>query len=344
MKRAMLALSTALAMVSFFLLACNKEQPLERSIGLTDGEEVSLEKDFGGYTTRDEAPMFSDEKVMAESAEDEDASDPLSLEAATNLALATGVKAYQVRVTWGLLAGDATAKTLLDWSGRVSVSRGVMEVLKVISFEEEWQNDRLQLPRTSRTELGFTSHTDTYYDGLVLLIVDHEPGATPGEFTVQSGSYARTFTFEELASLNSIEAVGANGHEVSIISRIRGAKAFDGGFLTGRWVRKDDRCGKFYGRWINSEGANAGSLRGIWGVGRNGEQVFFGKCIGLNGEFAGRLTGRWRYESDDDDIGSFEGSWFDSEGQESGLLAGHFKIDNDDDDCGFFNGRWFTQK
>ena len=176
-----------------------------------------------------------------------------------------------------------------------------------------------------------------------MLIVDNEPGNSPGQFSVQTGSYSHTFSFDELAPLNVVEPVGANGHAVSIVSRLRGAKAFAGGFLAGRWVQNEDRSGEFRGRWIDSEGATAGSVRGIWGERRDGEKLFFGKYIGLNGEFRGLLAGDWRY-TDDDDAGVFEGNWFNNDLQKSGVVAGNFNLGDSDDCDGFFNGRWFTQQ
>src|SRR5262245_24873692 len=132
MKRGVLALIVCLALAGFLMSACDKEQPLEQKINLESGPEINLEKDFGGYTTSDEAPMFSDAGVMAESIEDGDVSDPVSQVAATNLTVNAAIKAYEVRITWGLLEGDPTAKDLLDWSGSVSVSRGILAVLKVL--------------------------------------------------------------------------------------------------------------------------------------------------------------------------------------------------------------------
>jgi hypothetical protein len=338
MKRRRSALSACLVASSFFVLACNKEQPLGADADLA--KEVSLEKDFGGFTASDEAPMFSDEEVLAESGEDESVIDPVNYDAATNLAAAAGFKAYVVRVAWGLLEGDSTATEVIDWSGSVRVSRGVLAVLKVIRFERE-QGDHLQLPRTGRQELAFTSHTRTHYDGLALLIVDHDTANGTGELTIQAGGYARMFTFEELDSLNVVEPVGANGgNAASIISGSKEARPFVGGFLAGRWLKTDDRGGEFHGRWINGNGTNAGSLRGIWGVRRNGENVFFGKYVGMNGEFGGLLAGHWNYN--DDHGGVFEGRWFNRDREESGKVAGHFKLGRDDG-RGFFHGRWFKR-
>ncbi len=343
MKRELLTLVGCLAISSFLMQACDKEQPLGTGADRIGGEELNLEKDFGGFTTDDEAVMFNNDEVRAEFLEDGSVSDPVSDQATLNLSAADAPKAIEVRLTWGLLAGDPTAEELIDWSGMVSVSRGVLAVLKVIRFESELQGDRLHLPRANSRELAFSSYADKHYDGLLLLIVDDDLSGTPGEFTIQAGNYSRTFTFEELAPLNIVEPVGPNANAVSIIGRRRGAQAPDGGFLSGSWLETNNHGGRFSGRWINSAGENAGAVCGIWGVRRNGEQVFYGKYIGLNGEFAGLLGGHWSYAGDEH-TGVFEGSWFNLDLQESGVVAGNFQLGQSCEDCGFFGGRWFKQQ
>jgi len=338
MKRRMLALAVSLAMSILGLVACNKDQPLATDTAAS-GVEGSLENDFGGYTSADEAPMFSDTEIIAESAEDEAVNEPVS--AAVSSDAAAGAKAYEVRIAWGLLEGDSTATEVVDWSGRVSVSRGVLAALRVIRFESG-QGDGLELPRTSRKELGFISHTKTHYDGLLLLIVDRDSTNTPGELSIQAGNYTRTFAFANLDSLNLIDPVGPEDNAVSIISRSHEVRPFAGGFLAGRWVKTEAHAGSFHGRWINSTGTNAGALRGIWGVRRNGEQVFFGKFIGLNGEFGGLLAGNWRYDRSEH-AGVFAGKWYDRNRQASGTLSGHFELGETGMGRGFFQGRWFKR-
>ena len=339
MKRNLLAVIACLAASVFLMQAFDTEQPLGPGSIRDAGGALSLEKDFGGFTTADEAVLFGDEELRAEFHEDANVNDPLSLATATDLSSSAGSKSIEVRIVWGMLAGDPNAKELIDWSGKVSVTRGVLAVQKTIRFESELQGDRLHLPRTSAQELAFTSHADTHFDGLLLLIVDQDPGGAPGEFTLQAGEYSRTLTFDELAPLNIVEPVGPNANAVSIIGRRRGVQAVNGGFLAGRWLKSDDEGGRYFGRWINNEGENAGAVRGIWGVRRNGERVFYGKLIGMNGEFGGLLGGHWSY--DGDESGVFEGKWYNFNLEENGVLAGHFQLGASRKDCGFFDGRWF---
>ncbi|MEK7727887.1 MAG: hypothetical protein AAB354_05695, partial [candidate division KSB1 bacterium] len=107
MKRITFA-ALVLLMSGFLLTACNKENPVGTETP-DDQSAVSLEKEFGGYTTSDEAPMFNDQEVIAESLEDVSANDAMSAQDLPLLNAASGVKAYAVRVTWGLLPGDSTA-------------------------------------------------------------------------------------------------------------------------------------------------------------------------------------------------------------------------------------------
>ena len=329
---------TCLAISSLLMQACDKQQPMESSASIADNETLSLEKDFGGFTASDEAAMLSDEELLAEIVEDKNVSDPLFNEAAENSTSSSGTRAYEVRVTWGMLERDPTATELIDWSGSVQVSRGVLAVLRTIHFEDELHGDRLHLPRPNPRELAFSSYTDTHSDGLLLLVIDRGLSEAPGRLTIQAGKYTRTFTFGELASLNLIEPVGPNANAVSIISRNRTARPVAGGFLTGRWAKKGAGEGKLYGRWIDGEGATVGVLRGIWGERRDGEKVFFAKYVDLHGEYGGLLAGHWSYDGDERS-GVFEGEWFSRDRQESGVVSGHFQPGRHG--RGFFSGLWF---
>ncbi len=337
MKRITFA-ALVLLMSGFLLTACNKENPVGTETP-DDQSAVSLEKEFGGYTTSDEAPMFNDQEVIAESLEDVSANDAMSAQDLPLLNAASGVKAYAVRVTWGLLPGDSTATEVVDWSGKIAVNKGVLTVLRTISFERN-QGDKLVLPRTSRKEVSFNSQTRPYIDGLLLIIIDKDTSNTDGELSLTlGGNYTRTLRFSELDSAEIVEPVGANGHAVSIITHSKQVREFNGGFLAGRWVRKNEKGGEFFGKWINSEGTNAGSVKGIWGTRNNGEHVFFGKYITGNGQFNGLLRGKWGYNGERNG-GTFEGQWVNRQLQESGKLQGHFRLGRPNDGKGFFHGRW----
>ncbi|MDZ7266560.1 MAG: hypothetical protein ONB48_03200 [candidate division KSB1 bacterium] len=335
MKR-ILQWSALLATAGMLLTACNQQQPVEAVTEADSSTELSLEKDFGGFTTSDEAPMFNDEDVIAEAVEDAETGDPLAVESLGLAATQNGVKAYFLRVKWGLLEFDSTATERVDWSGSIHITRGTLAALRKIAFEP---GDYIQRPRSSRKEIAFTSTTQQHFDGLMLMIVDKDTAATAGELTITLGSYSRTFPYSDLNSLDLVEAVDATGHEVSIVSRSREVRPFAGGFLEGRWVKTNRQGGEFSGRWISSEGGNAGTLRGIWGERRNGEKVFFGKYISNKGEFGGLLAGHWDYTRGNQ-TGWFEGRWLDRNREATGGLKGHFLLGNNQGQRGFFAARW----
>ncbi len=335
MKR-ILQWSALLIVTSMLLTACSQEQPVEPGIDPNATGELSLEKDFGGFTTSDEAPMFNDEEVMAEAVEDAEAGDPLAAESLLMADSQSAAKAYFLRLKWGLLEFDSTATASVNWSGSIVITRGTLAALKKIAFE---RGDYIERPRNNRKEIAFSSVTKQHYDGLLLMIVDKDTVASAGTLTITLGSYSRTLAYTELDSLDLIETLDAAGHQVSIVSRSREARPFAGGFLEGRWVRTNRLGGEFHGRWISGEGGNAGTLHGIWGERRNGERVFFGKYIGNSGEFGGLLAGHWDYARGNQ-AGWFEGSWFDRNREATGHLKGHFLIGNGQGQRGFFAGRW----
>jgi len=320
------------------LTACSKNDPLGEN--QNEGEEtLDLNLTNGGFDTSNEPVAFGDAGIAAESIEDVDVVDDLSNDPATRSAIESGnVKLYELRIIFGLLQGDSSATEVVDWSGSAEINKGTLVVLKTIRFEN---GDYIHLPRDNRRRIEFTSTTRPHFDGLLLAIIDNDTSdaTLEGSFTFNAGAYSRTLTFSELDSLDLLEPVGANGHEVSIISRSKEATPFAGGFLAGRWIKKTMNDGTFHGRWINSMGTNTGHLRGIWGVNRNGEKVFFGKYISMSGEFRGLLRGAWSFERGTDG-GLFRGNWIDRNNQTVGTLHGHWKSGRPGDGRGYFHGRY----
>ncbi len=341
--RQFLSLIAILALLA--LTACGKNSELTEA-GTNGEETISLEKEFGGYESNDEAPAFGDSEIMTAFEEDEDANDAYSNDAEVLDALSYSqdsttdtdnpIKAYFVRLTYGLLAGDSTATDVIDWSGSIAVSKGVLVVLKKIRFED---NDFIHLPRQSRTDVEFTSQTKQHLDGMLLAVIDNDTTDQEGLLTINAGSYSQTFTFSEMDSLESLEAVGDGGHEVSIITRCKDYVPFNGGFISGHWKKNRDNGGTLRGRWINSLGLNGGYLKGIWGKNSAGKNVFKGKYISLNGEFRGLLAGNWNYENGTDG-GTFRGRWANRNRDTVGQLKGKFKTGRQGDGRGFFHGRY----
>lgn len=337
------ALLGILLLSAFFMFnACSSNEQLATPDDNSGEEEISLDKEFGGYTTEDENFAFGETDMAADFAEDAEAADPVAAEADVVTAMTTetdsGIKAYFLRVTFGLLEGDSTATEVIDWSGSAEVSKGTLVILKTIRFEN---GDYIVRPRESRQRFEFVAFTKPHFDGFALAIIDNDTSNSDveGTFTLNAGSYSKTLTFSELDSLELLEPVGDLGHEVSIVSRSKDVVPFAGGFLAGHWVKNRDNGGAFRGRWINSLGTNAGFLRGIWGVNRFGNKVFKGKYIHMNGAFGGLLAGEWNYDTDAE-TGVFRGRWVNRNHDTVGILRGHFRTGRAGDGRGYFQGRY----
>ncbi len=334
---------SALAAI-LMLAACSSNNDLSSAGDEAIGDEkLNLEEEFGGFDTSDEATAFGEADMLDAFPQDEDAGDPIADESDVAAVLdgralndSTPVKAYFLRITYGLLEGDSTATEVIDWSGSAEVNKGTLVVLKTIRFES---NDAIQLPRESRQVVEFTSQTQPHLDGMLLAIIDYDTTDVEGAFTFNAGTYSKVLAFSELDSLELLEPVGGAGHEVSIITRSHEYLPFSGGFISGRWTKAGRNNGQFRGRWINSLGANAGHVRGIWGINRAGNKVFKGKYISLNGEFRGLLAGEWSFERGENG-GFFRGRWVNRELDNVGTLRGKFKTGRVGDGRGFFHGRY----
>lgn len=340
MKSVWIKLAVPMALLLLFFLACsNSDQVLNSPESEFSEEQLSLDKEFGGFTTEDEAPGFNDPEFATDFQEDAEVADPMNSDMdVVNDLNSSAIKAFFVRVTWGHLEGDSTATETVDWSGSIEVNKGTLLVLRAIRFE---RSDKIKFPRDSRTKIEFTSKTKRHFDGLALAILDNDTSNAEieGTLTLNLGAYTKVLSFSELDSLDLIESVDDAGNEVSIVSRSKDIVPFRGGFVSGRWIKTRPNGGIFKGRWINSLGTNAGHVRGIWGVNRNGRRVFFGKFISLNGKFRGLLKGTWEFKRGDRG-GEFRGHWVDRNHDVQGILRGHFKTGRPGDRRGFFHGRW----
>lgn len=326
-----------LAMVA--LSACTGEKLISPEEDVGEEAEFSLEKEFGGFSDSNESPGFADQEILDKDIQDIAVNDAISLDAQVVSDMnSDAIKAYYLRITWGLLEGDSTATEVIDWSGSAEVSKGTLVLLRTIRFED---NDAIVLPRESRQKLDFMSFTKPHFDGLALAIIDNDTTQEDlgGTFTLNAGPYSITLNFSDLDSLEMIEPATDLGHEVSIVSRSKDVLPFNGGFLAGRWIKTRQHGGEFKGRWINSLGTNSGHLRGIWGIRRDGQKVFKGKYVSLDGEFRGLLAGHWEYDRDEN-VGHFRGRWVNRNRDTVGIVKGRFKTGREDSLRGFFQGRY----
>ncbi len=322
---------------TFIIWGCSKNSPTEPD---QNGEATELDAPYGGFTVSDELPAFGDASIAAAFDDDESVTDLMSTEPAFTNELNSGaVNAYYIRITWGFLQGDSTATKQVNWDGFASITRGKLGIMKAILFERN-QNDRIVLPRTDRRTVQWTSTTVTHFDGIVLVIVDKDTLNVPGEFTFSTNFYSKTFRFDELDSLQLVETVTPQGHQVSIQAHSKQIIPLGGGFVEGKWVKTRPHGGVFMGRWINNVGTRIGHLKGIWGVNRFGEKVFHGKYIGLDGKFGGLLSGNWGYNNSDENAGWFKGRWVNRSLTSIGIVEGHWKSKENSANHGFFHGKW----
>jgi hypothetical protein len=302
-----------------------------------DENETLLDKDLGGYTTTDEPEAFGDQTLAKENPDDESVTDLIETDPTITQQLnRPEVPVYFLRLAWGLLKGDSTATLAVEWNGKAEINKGLLLILKKVRFEG---NDRLLLPRKSKQIVEWKTFTEPHYDGVVLAILNNDTTDTPGTFTLKVGEYSRTFKYDELDSLNLVEPVGTNGHEVSIVSRKKVVTPFAGGFMEGRWMRKDSLGGVFDGKWINSLGTRVGFMKGIWGVNKLGQNVMFGKWIDLSGKFQGLLSGSWG-NSATPEKGWLKGVWVNKSLTASGHYDGKWQASQKKKNAGFFDGAW----
>jgi len=305
-----------------------------------EAEPAAIDQSFGGFTTTDESAAFGDATLIEEY--DDDATETDLEESNPELEADLNnpkINVYFLRIAWGMLQGDSTATEVIDWSGSAEINKGTLVATKRVRFE---RNDYIVRPRPSEKKVEWVSYTQPHFDGVCLTILENDTTSLPGELKLTVGAYSRTFSFAELDSMDLLEPVGANGHEISIISRQKSVIPFAGGFLEGRWVRLDSVGGKFYGKWINSLGTRVGHLRGIWSVNRLGQQVLFGKWIDLSGRFQGLLSGSWGTD-DESATGWMQGRWVNRSLTTAGTFTARWQHAESAANKGFFHGSWFRK-
>lgn len=335
--KAIFSLILVALLALFSLNGCVFDPEDEQSGDVKESIEA-IDQNWGGFTTSDEATAFGEDLIENEYPEDETVDDLLETEPELEDDLTNShVNVYFLRIAWGILAGDSTATEVVNWSGSAQVNKGTLALLRKIRFEGE---DEIVRPRPDHRTLEWHSFTQPHFDGLSLVVFDNDTTDTglEGTLTLMIGQYSRIFTFTELDSIDLIEPVGSAGHEIAIVSRKRAVIPFAGGFLDGRWIRRDSVGGVFHGRWINSIGTRAGHLRGIWGINRIGENVLFGKWIDNNGRFQGLLAGSWGAATDG--AGWFEGRWVNRSLVVAGKFNGQWRTAKIGHDRGYLHGRW----
>lgn len=316
----------------------------------TDGR-IDLESEFGGFDSRNEAPAFGDPSLAATLSLEASVDDPApALEAGM---ADPGNYLYSVTIRWGVLGtgmgpeGDADDPLAepTDWSGSLAVSRGQLQIVRVVAWERE---DRIELPRSNPSLIEWASTTHGNYDGIRVLVrrLPTRAGAPDDTLTFKTPLVTKSFPLAELADLDfEVETGNANGEAV----RFEGWEAprfmNSRGFVGGSWGwAEDDSVGHFAGRWVGVRGEVSGFLRGVYGQNDAGEKVFFGKYIDRNGNFQGFVRGHWATtrgaDRDGPSVGSFRGEWLsgDASPERIGALHGVWRLR--DNGRGAFDGRW----
>ena len=149
-------------------------------------DEIDLNQEYGGLAFTDEQPGFGDDLLVAEalemdsslSVEDDEAE---VLDEEPELRDHPRLKRTVLRILWGQLDGRPEGSDpslavnderpdlpIIDWSGGLSVSDGVVSVKRTILFERP--TDHL-LPRPDRQTVLWNSLTRPHIDGILVCIL-----------------------------------------------------------------------------------------------------------------------------------------------------------------------------
>jgi len=340
-------------------------------------EEPNLTDEFGGYQPMNDEAGFGDSALQAEAEEsEEEYDDPILVSAGLDSILNDAEAGlYHIRIVWGRLRYDSTSTIPTDWTGSLSVTRGLEILRRTIRFE---RNQDYIVPRKDRRVIEWVSQTTVHNDGIAVDIF--VPPARPKIDTVRityydslgqpqveikidttwtnsepvmvefkTSPYSRTFNLEELTSLDTIVYLD-DSNAVAFHAIKLNRFPCPRGFLAGAWGFDIEGNGVFRGTWMDRSGHVEGYLKGHFGKNSNGELVFYGKWISREGRFEGFIRGHWGFY---DCIGGdpsnpcylggfFRGRIFNSNREEIGVLAGQFRGANmvSNIPSGFFQGRW----
>lgn len=320
-------------------LACNPAPQ-------TDAMDTALNQSYGALDEADEAPDFGDEEIASEpdltDAEDvavEDSvadSDPTLAEAEADQV--TPPHKLIIAVMWGHLRPQPDATEITDWSGTIVATNAALRVRRTIRFD---QGDAL-LPRTSISEVPFTSITAPHADGLVLEVILHralvtEPGVLPS-LSFESAAYSDQLVLRPGMRLSRVVPVDETGNAVVYHIFRPDADGCQEGLLIGRYseLRTTDdgrELGQIKGKYLSFDGSVGGKIKGIYGVRENGAQVFFAKVIKRDGSFRGILAGRYG-------AGHLAGRYLGKGRTVHGAVVGIYRAGRVEEGGGFFAGRW----
>ena len=332
---------------------------------------LNLESEFGGYTAAPE--NLADVDLVNEDEGTQEYDDPmLSLSSVDSVLCDSETGYYHFRAVWGQLCYDSTFTTPTDWTGSLSISRGVEVLRKVIRFEP--RQDYI-LERTDRKLIEWVSVTTVHNDGIFVdilippvrptfdttivdeidslgntipvIVVDTVfPEPEPVTVSFETGPYSRTFSISELEDLDTIVTLD-DSNQVALQAIKTERVPCPRGFLSGHWGVDEEGEQVFRGKWISRHGFIDGYVHGHYGENETGDKVFFGKWVSESGRFEGFLKGRYglrpNYHADPMAFhragGWFAGHVYSAEEVEIGRLKGKFSL-GFDDRPGYFQGHW----
>jgi hypothetical protein len=359
-----LTLCIAILAITMIFTGCDDDGTTTiTTTGIDDYDNMDMNMENGGLTMSDENSEFGDVYFRTVEFEDDggDTGDPLQedlevlgyeSEAQENPGSPddpTKPKFTFLKVTFGQLDGlpeDVIEDyDLLDWSGMLSVDRGIVVVRRLIRFERPY--DHLIIPRPNRQTVGWIAHTGPHFDGLLVEIIEPpvDPDLDPLEPNMlhfESMSFSTDFNLEDVAGMDELYTLDTTPGQIRFEGfRLGDLETCPKGFLSGLW-RSDDSSdgGVFKGHWVGLFGRLKGLVKGRYGINDEGENVFFGKYISRSGEFRGLVRGHWQ-PTEQEGHGRFLGHWIGSGGSEEGVLGGRY-LNIPDRPNGFFSGRWAT--
>ncbi len=307
-----------------------------------DDVNFDINDDNGGYDTRDESPGFGDDSFFSMFREDEPAHDPMENDPGViTMGEDPGNVIAYARLVWGQLQYDPKVTDPTDWSGAIWVDQGALVVKRLIRFEPEtdWIEERVDMSR-----IDLVSETTVHNDGLLIQIIDEEPGLGEGNLLhVELGELVYSIPVDSLDGYSEIVDVDEAGNQFSI----NAVPVLDcpNGFMHGIWVESETDRGIFRGGWFSWEGELLGHYRGHWGISEEGDNLFRGKLIDLDGNFWAMLRGQWLEHENRHGDGDYFGRWltpvggegsdeFEAEGPIWGFYKKGFKR------RGHMGGRW----
>lgn len=305
---------------------------------LFEDTALDLNAEHGGYDFENEPPGFGD-TAFDQFTEDPPADDPWAEDPAVEEMLAEAEDVYYAYLRWGQLRFNPNIQEATDWSGSISVDTGAIVVLRLIRFEpEDWIEER-----PLATQVDLVSTTTVSFDGLLLQIIDDEPGETDNTLHVQLGSLSYSMPVASLDGYHEVVDVDELGNQFSI----HALHHLDcpNGFMQGIWVGSGSSRGVLRGGWYSWEGDLLGHYRGHWGITEAGDSLFRGKLIDLDGNFWAMLRGRWVAHDQRHGDGDYHGYWLSPTAESipmeievKGPLWGFYKTGFDA--AGHMAGRW----